>query len=263
MSTVPTQPVQLGYINSAPAYSVQSEVSALAHKHITLTWGVLGVLVIALMIAVLGGFAGYKSYEKALQRAEAAEQRFEQKDQQYQQMIADFQKQLTADAAERQAATDKQNQLQAQIDQRARQPLPAVVSAGLQTNATAEQAAAALQSAIPELGVVEASPDGKVSSTVTQTQAIITVAVAGQRAEADLKDTQTLYGLEQSKSTSLSKDLTSCQSTLSGANASLDDAKKTISAYKKAAKRSVFRKILDGAEKMALFAGGVYLGHRL
>ena len=242
---------------------IQTEVSALAHKHITLSYAILAVLVLALVVGCLGGYVGLRGYERALARAEAAEQRFEQKDQQYQQMFQSFQQQLAKDSADRDAATQREQALQAQIAARASQPLSPAVQTGLKPDATAQEAAIALQTALPALGALEATPEGKVLSTVTQTQAEAISIMAGNKAGADLKDTQSILGLEQSKTQSLTTDLNSCKSTLSESQTTLADAQKTITAYKKAAVKSRWQRVWGGIKTYGGFFLGVAVGRKL
>lgn len=238
-----------------PVVTIQSELSTLAQKHVTLSYAILGVLVLAMFVACLGGYMGLRGYEKALAHAQAVEQTFEQKDQQYQQMIVSFQQQLAQDSADRQAATAKQTQLAAQIAARAKQPPSPVVQTGLQPDATAQEAGNALGAIFSAPGspvVPMATPDGKVSVSVKEAQEMASLGLDGERSEADLKDEVGLYTLEQSKFSSLQKDLTSCQSTLSGANTSLDDAKKAIEAYKKAATKTKLQKVWNGIKTYGL-----------
>jgi hypothetical protein len=69
--------------------------------------------------------------------------------------------------------------------------------------------------------------------------------------------------LEQAKYSSLQIDLNACKSTVSQDETALLDANKVISAYKKLAVRSRWKKFLGGAEKVALIAVGFEIGHKL
>lgn len=267
MSTSPSQPV-VTFQNPLQVTNgyVQSEISALAHKHVHLSFAILGVLIVALGVACLGGYMGLRGYERALARAEAAEQRFEQKDQQYQTMIADFQKQITADAQERQQASAKQEQLQAQINARVSAPVPPVVQTGLKPDATAQEAGNALGAVFtkPDAPVVPmATPDGKVALTVKESQEVASQGLDYQRITLDWQDEISLYNLEVSKSTSLSKDLQSCQDTVTASQADLKDAKATIAAYKKAAVRSKWQKMWQGFKTYGVPVIAFALGRKL
>jgi len=249
---------------------VQSEVAALAHKHVTVTYAVLGwalgVILLLLAVGSLGGYFGFKSWQKAMDKAEVQEQRFEQRDQQYQQAILAFQKQLDADTAERQQASQKQAELQARIDQRASQPLPKPVADGLKPDATAQEAGNALGAIFtrPNAPVVPmATPEGKVAVSVKEAQEIASLGLDGQRSAANLQDETGLYTLEKAKSTSLSNDLTSCQGTLTQSQADLKEAKLTIADYKKVAKKSKWQRIWGGVKDYGLPVAAFILGSRL
>ena len=250
-----TQPVSQVTVLPAFQTMVQSEVSALAHKHITLSYAILAVLVIALAVGCLGGYMGLRGYERALARAEAAEQRFEQKDQQYQQMFTAFQQQIAKDSADREAASQQQAKLEAQIASRANQPLPTVVQTGLKPDATAQEAGNALGAVFtkPDAPVVPmATPDGKVQISAKEAQEVASLGIDGQRAEADLKDEIALYTIETTKTISLSKDLQACTDTLAVSKDDLKEAKVTIADYKKVAKRSKWQKIWQGFKTYGL-----------
>lgn len=244
MSNTPTVPT-VGSL-------VQSELSALAHKQLTVTYSVLAVLVLVLSLACVGGIFGFKAYEAQVARAEVQEQKFDQD-------RSDFLKQLQADEVARaQDAKDAADRL-AQIAARDAQPLkptsPAV-SSGLKPDATAQEAANGLSSAYPGLGVVDASPDGKVLTTVQQTQFLMGFSLQAARDREDLADLKVAYADQVRISQSEATDLGSCKT-------ALVEAQKTIGDYKKIATKSGWRKFLDGAEKVGLVLAGAAIGHMI
>lgn len=261
------QPVTgLLYNGVTPAQYAESEVSALAHRHVTLTYSILGVLVLTLALAAFGGWLSIRGYERALQRAEAAEAVSKQREDAFNVQFKAFQDQIAKDAADRAQAQAQQDALIAKITTRDKQPVPVVIQTGLKADATAEDAKNAL-GAVFSTPVAPVAPtvtsDGKVAVTVKEAQEITSAGFDGQRAEADLRDTVSLYTLEKTKTTSLSNDLNQCQAGLTEAKATVKAQDTTIADFKKAAKRSRFQKFLSGAEKALLLVGGIYIGHKL
>ena len=86
MSTAPVTPT----ITSV----AQSEVSALAHRHLTLTYCIVGILLLVLVLMGIGGYLGLKSFNTQL-AAQAT------KDAQYQADRKTFMDTLTAHDADR------------------------------------------------------------------------------------------------------------------------------------------------------------------
>ena len=229
--------------------TLQSEVSALAHKFL---YAHLGVIELLLGMMCAGGYFALRSYNAQLARAEAQEKI-------YVQDRNAWQAQMATDATERAAQATQIATLQAQIAHRDAQPLPKAVQAGLQPDATSATVANAVTLAYndePAFGQALPTPSGQVSLSVPQAQATILSKTSGDQAKADLKDEEAVVALQNSSITTLQTDLNGCKSTVSEAN-------KTIDGYKKAAKRSRFRKFLAGAEKVALVAIGFEVGHKL
>ena len=227
----------------------QSELSVFVHK---ILLAHVGVFILTLALVGAGGYFGLRSYDKALAHAEALQAQFNTEHK----ALTDL---LAQDTQARAQESAQQAALVEAIAKRNAAPLPVAVQTALQPDASAQDAAAGLTEAytgLPSFGVVEPTSDGKVSSTVPQTQAEIQSREAEITLSANLKDEINLYTLEATKSGSLQNDLTSCESTVSTANA-------TIAAYKKLAVRSKWKKFLGGAEKVGLVLLGVEIGHRL
>jgi len=244
---------------------IQSEVSALAHRHVTLSYSILGVLVLALVLAGLGGWLSIKGYERALQRAEAAEAVSKQHEADFNEKYKALSDLLAQHEADRAKEQEQQNKLLSQIATRASQPVPTVIQTGLRPDATAQDARnaiAAVTSAAGKPVSPEVTPDQKVAVNVPESQQLISLLYEGNAAKLDLRDTKMLFTLEQTKNSSLSNDLTQCRASVKAGKVTIAADDKTIADYKKAATRSRFRKFLDGAEKVALLLGGVAIGHK-
>lgn len=252
MSTVPVVPV-------VP----QSELSVFVHK---VLYAHVGVLVLLLALMGTGGYFGLRSYDKALAHAESLQVQFNAAQAQFtasQKQLTDL---LAVDSAQRAQESAQQASLTQQIIQRdAKAPAPAVQTA-LQPSASAESVVLGLQSlytgSIPTV-VPKVTPDGNIEISAPEGQLWVSDKLSLNRFSADFQDEVKLYTLEQAKSTSLSNDLAQCTASNALAGTSLVDAKKTIAAYEKIAKRSRWKKFLSGAEKVALVVAGIEIGHKL
>jgi hypothetical protein len=226
---------------------LHSDFVSLATKHATTSVAALGVLVLVLILAGIGGYFGLKSYDAQLAKAQVTEQKYEAA----QKTLTDL---LASDAKERAELQAQQANLVNQIAKRDSKPPAPVVTAALQPNATAETAANALGLVFSLSPYPSATPDNKVALSVSNAQELISDGVELNKLRPDLTDTKMLYGLEQQKSASLNKDIIQCTDTLK-------DAQKSITAYKKLAARSKWKRFLDGAEKVGLVIGGAAIGH--
>jgi len=240
-----------------------SELSVFVHK---VLYAHLGIFVLLIALLGIGGCFGLRSYDKALAHAQALQVQFNNAQTQFtisQKQLTDL---LAQDAQARAQESAQQTSLEQQIANRNVQaPAPAVQTA-LQPSATAQEVALGLgasYSDVPSFGAVQATSDGKVSLEPPQAQQIIASRENELRFSFDLQAETQLFTLEQAKSSSLQKDLTSCESTLYKAKTALGDANKTIAAYKKLAVRSRWKRFLGGAEKAALIAVGIELGHKI
>jgi hypothetical protein len=226
---------------------LHSDFTSLATKHATTSFAALGVLVIVLILAGLGGWIGLREYDAQLAKAQVTEQKYEAA----QKTLTDL---LASDAKERAQLQAQQQSLVNQIAKRDKTPPAPAVTAALQPNATAETAANALGLVFSLSPYPSATIDNKIALSVPNAQELISDGVELNKLRPDLTDTKMLYGLEQQKSASLNKDIVQCTDTLK-------DAQKSIAAYKKIATRSRWKKFLDGAEKVGLVIAGAAIGH--
>ena len=153
MSTTPVVPV-----------TIQSEVSALAHRHLTLTYGLVGTLILLLVLMGVGGYLGLRSFDNALARQEV-------RDAQYQQDRQKFLDTLQVNDAQRTADATKIAQFEAQIKQRDSKPLPPAEQDALKPTADTQTVAKGLQSAyssLPDFGVIALDQAGSITLGLTQ-----------------------------------------------------------------------------------------------
>jgi hypothetical protein len=226
-----------------------AEFSALAHKHATVSYVLIGVLVLVLAVVGLGGWLGLKSYEAQIARAEASEA-------QYNQDRKEWQATLEAHDAQREQDSLAEAQIIAQAAKRDAQPVPQPIQAGLTPVATSQATAIALGAAYGGQVAPKVTPDDQVSISQPDAKLVITDKLAGDKAAADLADQVKINSLKVTENNSLTSDLNQCKQQ----NA---EAGKVIAQYKKAAVKSKWRKMLDGSEKAALLVAGAALGHYL
>lgn len=232
-----------------PTNAIQSELSQLAHKHVTLTYGILGILFLVLALAGVGGYAAVKVYDAQLARQDA-------RDATYQSDRKAWQDSLTQSESVRAGQAQEIAALQAQVAKRDSQPLPKPVQVAIQPTATVQEVVNGVKTAYNFSGGVAVSPDGQnVLLDPLAAQQTILAKVNGDRAQADLKDLSAIVDLQKQSMVTLNTDLNQCKVLNTKAQADIEG-------YKKLAHRTKFQKFLSGAEKVAIFVGGVYIGHK-
>ncbi len=230
---------------------LQSEVAALAHKHVTITWGLLGILGVVLTLGGVGAWVAVKFADAQLARAEAAEARYDAS-------LKTFQETLAAHDAQR-TAIDGQQKVVVQVVHDRDTQANTAITAALVPNASAQAVATGLAKAeydVPGFGDVRVTPDSTIVLETLQGQLLTSQKIDRDRLFANLTDETKLYTLEQVKSTSLSTDLTGCK-------AEMKEGQGVIAGYKKAARSSKFKKAWHGALTVGAMLAAAYVGHRL
>jgi hypothetical protein len=228
-----------------------AHISALSKHHLSLSFGVIGVLVLVLAVMCVGGYLGLKSYEGQLARAEAAEK-------QYNADRKDLTAQLTASKSVQDTATKAQQVIVKVVHDRdvATDKKIADVTA---PNKSAQEALSDLSAAYH--GTILADPnaitaDGRLVFPVFTVQGFTATRIDRDRLSDDLKSSADNLAQEQKKTESLAKDV-------AAANKAVADAQPAIAAYKKIAKHSRLRAFGAGALKVGIFVAGVYAGRKL
>lgn len=230
---------------------LQSEVAALAHKHVTITWGLLGILGVVLALGGVGAWVAVKFADAQLARAERTEAA-------YQLSLKSFQETLAAHDAQR-AAIDGQKKVVVQVVHDRDTQANTAIATAMTPNAPAAAVAAglgAVEADVPGFGTPKVTTEGTIALEPSQAQQLTAQKIDRDRLAGNLADETKLYNLESVKSTSLSTDLTGCKTELA-------ESAKVTAAYKKAAKSSKFRKVLRGFGEGVAIAGAFYLGHKL
>ena len=251
MSTNPT-PQPQAIPTSQLVSDFHAELAKVTHRTITLSYGILAILVLFVAMAGVGGYLGLKEFNAQADKA-AAERTV------YLNALKDFQANYAQNEAARQASEAKVAILEAQIAHRSSVPLPAPVQAGLAPNATNKEAANALEAlwaSDKTFGPITPSNDLTVDLSVSQAQKVAMSKVQLDLVSANFQDEKQVVDLQTGSISSLNKDLTQCRSTL-------DTANKTIADYKKIVAPSRFKKFLSGAKTFIMVVGAAYIGHKL
>lgn len=268
---IPAPPTDHSHISN----DLQESLASLAHKHVHVSYAIIGVLGLVLILCGIGAYFGEKSWEKAMDRAEAAEKEMVADRTQYQQVLAGYQKQLDINNAQIQADQLREADLLNQIKNRDAQA-NANIGNVLKPGKTAQDAYADLVAAYKDIKGPDGHPpvlslnvskdpvsgEQLLTFGVPAVQTFSATALAQKRDSADLSQTKEALGVEQHKNSLLADNLLGAQNSLTALQKTETQCELTVEAYKKVAKKSRFKKILAGAEKVAIFVGGVYLGHK-
>lgn len=248
---------------------LESALASLAQKHVTISYTLVGVIVVILILVGVGAYFGNKSWQAAMSRAEASEKQMDADRTQYQQTLAQMQKQIDQNNAQIQQDQVREAQLVAQISQRDKQA-DTQISNVLQPGKTATDAFSDLASAYK--GVVSLTQDIVKDPTgaeqflafpVPAVQQFTAAELSDQRDSKDLADTKSELSDEQDKSAKLTDSLNQTTASLTALQTTEKACEATVTNYKKVAKKSRFRRIMGGVEKVGLFAAGVFIGHKL
>ena len=252
MSTNPTPqpqaPLNKPFVPDVSAYLANIVADMHAHS-VRVSYFFVGIIVLVLAIATGAGYLGLKSYDAQLAWAEAMQT-------QYVAAVKDFQTQLAQHDAQRATDLAQVASLEAQIAKRTTQPLPEPIKAGLKPDATAEQASLALKTAYNGLVDPQSTPDGKVLTTVKETQLLTTSKVQLDMVLSNFSDQKAIVDLQKGTISSLNNDLTTCKATVAKGNETIDSLKKVV-------KPSRFKRFLSGAKTAVMVAAAAYLGHKL
>jgi hypothetical protein len=228
-------------------------------------------VVIILICSLCGaGYFAVRIHEKDLAHAEQLQQQFTQANAQASQAQTQLAQIIAQDTASRAQETDKQQQIELAMAQAAKAPLPVPVQQALAPSADAAEVVLGLKDAY--VGVnppmdPQVTSDGKIALTLPNAQQTIQEAAELEQSKYDYGQETQLFTLEQTKSTSLSKDLGVCQDTVTKDETALKAAGPAIVAYAKVANRTrlqrIFGSVGRNAERMLIFVAGAYLGHKL
>jgi len=223
----------------------KAELSALAHKHAHVSFGLIGVVVLVLVLACGGGYLALNLFDRALDKQDAKYAVFvdNQKAMQEQlrqdaQTIANLsmqQQQKVVVIHDRDQKTDKQ------------------ISDVTRPDKPLEQVGRDFGG---QFGFEPVRAGDLFQFTAPQVQGFTALKIDRERLFSDYADQSNVLKLEQQKNGILTSDV----ALLTKNN---EEANKQLVAYKKLAHRSKFKKFLGGALKVVIFVGGVYIGRKL
>ena len=268
----PVTPVPAPTIMNTIDKDLQDSLASLAHKHVTVTYVLIGVLVFVLALGGVGAYIGVKWVDASLARAEASEKLTAQYKTQYDALNLTYQNELAAHAADRAADAQKQAALissMSNVNQKADTSIAKVLTPGK----TATEAFADLKDAYkgtPSIGNLtlnvskdSASGEQLLTFTVPEVQQVTATKLDRDRLTSNLDNVNQQLTLEKDKTTTLTSDLTNLQTAHTALIKTETQCETTVADYKKVVKPSKFKIVLGYALKGALFAGGIVIGHRL
>jgi septal ring factor EnvC (AmiA/AmiB activator) len=248
---------------------LQDSLAALAHKHVHISYALIGVILLILALCSVGAYFGNKSWQKAMENAETAEKQMVADRAQYQQTLASMQKQIDTNNQHIAADQAREQSLINQINKRdaaANKTITNVLQPGKSaTDAYADVATAyrGIASFTQDIISDPATSEPLLAFPIPAVQHFTAAELAELRDSKDLADTQGQLAAERDKTANLTANFTNSTETLAKLQATEAQCEQTVADYKKVAKKSRFRKIMDGAIKVAIFAAGIAIGHQL
>jgi hypothetical protein len=246
---------------------LQASLASLAHKHVTLTYAVIGVLVFVLICGGGGAYFAAKWVDRALARAEKSEELYKADKVVSDKAIADLKTQLATSEAARAADEQKYADLAKQIANnnanagRKEQEI-------LKPGKTASQAYADLAGEYKlssPLNIVE-SPDKTEQELVLRipdVQQFSATKVDDDNAHVTIGLQTEQITTKQGEITSLNGDLLASKDALTKLQTTDNQCQDALKKYKTVAKVSRFKKILHGAIKGIEIGGALVLGYEI
>lgn len=229
----------------------KTELKTISQRHVVMNLGVIAVLALILITGLLAGRHALNSFDSQLAKA----------DTRYEQYVTDnkaLKARLDASDNKIQFLADQQAKQQKSIDKRdttTNKKIDDVKS----PDKTNQQAADDLVSAYGSEPFVNwniLDQLGHFSFSKPQVQMFTVTKLDRDRLFADYAERGKQLDEEKQKTADLADDKKRLKKSNDQADASLQQ-------YKSLAEKSKFRKFLDGAEKVGIFIGGVYLGKKL
>lgn len=262
--TTPTSPTSVSIDKE-----LQDSLAALAHKHVTVSYTLVGVVVLMMLLCCGGGYLALKVYEKEVARAEADEKTMQQDKSDYMALNQKLQTTLAQDAADRAAWAQQEARLVQQVNARNQVVNTQIVDV-TKPGKSAEDAYADLHSAYKDNPTVESAPlsvskdpsgEQEMTFPVPAVQQFTATKLDRDRLFDNLDSTSQELTLEKQSNVTLTTDLNNTKAAKDALQVTETQCETTVAAYKKVAVKSKFQKFLGGALKVVIFIGGVALGH--
>jgi len=113
------------------------------------------------------------------------------------------------------------------------------------------------------LGLTPPAADGGFKLSLTEMQDYVALKIDRDRLAENLKETESQLAIERQAAVSLRVDLDKVVELIKQANRSIDEYQTAMEAYKKAAKRSKWRKIFDTSKTVGLTFATAYIATRI
>jgi hypothetical protein len=230
---------------------LHNHIAALAHRHASVSYLLIGVLFLVLALCGVGGYVAVKLADERIAHAEKTDQAFEAKKN-------DTDVQLKTSAHERDQMRAKQTLLEAQLAARDKK---AAADAAKALDPKADMAT--IQTGVSGAYINDAlfkRPlpifNGMFQVTGQQIQRFTATKIERDQYAGDVVTLRSDLDLANGRTDSCQKDLTKEK----GTTAACEKVKKE---WKGAAKASKFKRFLGGAEKVGLFVAGLAVAHAL
>lgn len=250
-----------------------TQYQTLAHKHVTISYTLIGILALVLVGGGFGAFFAAKWVDRALARAEKSEQLYLADKKVSDQAIADLKTQLADSEKARAAAEQKAADLQKQANTIAavsNQQQQQVLKPGKTASEAYADAKAAYGAAISTpINIVE-SPDKTeqmLAFRIPDIQQMTATKIddTAQKQIVVVKDG--IIATKQGEIDGLKKDLATSQDALGKLQTTEKQEHDALEKYKSVAKKSKFKRILGGfwkgTQTVAIAVAAFELGHKL
>lgn len=247
---------------------LQASLADLAHKHVHVSYALIGVIVCVLALGGVFAFYSNKSYEKAMERAEAAEKQMLLYKQQSDDSNKQFQSQLATDQAQRAADTQKIMDLESKISAQ-QAAANAAIGNALKPGKSAQEAFTDLSGAYKGVlaPALNLSKDDKgeqlLGFRVPEVQRFTADKIDLDSTKNVLSEKQQELVTKDGTIVSLNKDLKAASDNYSALSTTELKCEETVKAYKAVAVKTRWQKIWAGTKKGLEIGAAILAGYKL
>jgi septal ring factor EnvC (AmiA/AmiB activator) len=246
---------------------LQAQLASLAHRHVNVSYTLIGVLVLILTFGGVGAYFAAKWVDRSLARAEKVEELYKQERATADQAVTDLKKQLADSQTAQAAAQKKIEDMQSQIssnNQKAAAQKEEILKPGKTASEAYADAANHYKLTSP-LDITQSADKTEqlLAFRIPDVQRFTATKVDLDTANANsvLKDQQ--LGQKDVQITNLKNDVAKSNDALTKMTAADDKCEIALQDYKKIAKRTKFQKILHGAWTGLKIGGALIAGYEL
>lgn len=267
-TTAPTSAPTLVQIDK----ELQDSLANLAAKHVTVSYTLVGILLVVLCFGAFGAYFAAKWVDKEVAQAQSAEKLFNQEQQTATMANQQYQQELASHNADRIQWAAQQVQL-VQAYSTHNQVVTQQIKQVTQAGKSAQDAFAdihdaykdnlTVSSASPQVSVDPASGEQMLAFPVSVVQQFTATKLDDDLQTANVANLDQQLSLEKQTNSTLTTDIAASQDDLTKQKAATQACSVALNDYKKVVVVSKFKKIMSGALKGVLFAGGIVIGHYL